>query len=265
VVGLLSWRYNWPPVSTYRRLTSAQPLGYDADVTGRQALPCPKADSSTAVILALGQSNAANWSARDATPARPSPEVTNFFDGVCYLADDRSLGANGEGVSIWRLVGDALVARHAFTHVVIASFAIGATSIEDWTTRPYFQRRLDHIVADLNAHNLPPTAVAWFQGEADGLGRTPAAKYVASFNVLERQLRDRGVRAPIYVSTTTLCQGAPNAGVRSAQREIQALNGVRAGPDTDALGLAYRWDGCHFTAEGRALVARLWADALTAH
>ena len=260
-LGVMSYRHGWPPISAYRRLTAPSPA-YLTDLSGRRDVPCPSAGPRTAVLLALGQSNAANLGLARQTPITGAPTVTNFFDGKCYAAGDSLLGAEGGSSSVWTLVGNDLVADGAFTDVVLAVFAIGNTSIADWNGTPFFQRRLDRIVSDLQSRRLPPTMVLWFQGERDGQDHTEGAAYVSAFESFARGLRARGVTAPIYLSLTTLCQSPPNPGIRSAQRTLQQRQGFAAGPDTDSVGLAYRWDGCHFTPEGQARVATLWADAL---
>jgi hypothetical protein len=261
VTGLFTYRNNWPPVSTYAHLKDPQPLGYFSDVTGKTVTPCPANDARTAVILALGQSNASNRSAGDEAHAK-APAAVNFFDGKCYVAEDPLLGSDGFGNSVWTLVSDTLTRERTFDHVVIAPLTIGATSIHDWAENHDLNRRLERVLADLTVNRLPPTFIAWFQGEQDNLDRTPADQYVARFETLYRRIRGQGVKAPMYVSITTLCQRPPDAALRSAQMRLHSVDGVRPGPDTDTLGYGYRWDGCHFTAEGRAAAAGLWTRAL---
>jgi Carbohydrate esterase, sialic acid-specific acetylesterase len=216
------------------------------------------------VILALGQSNAANFGPR-ASSIRSRPAVVNFFDGSCYAAEDPLLGADGEGASVWTLVGDRLIAVGDFDHVVLATFALASTSIEAWTQQQYFSRRLARIVGDLKASRLEPTMIFWFQGEADNQARTTANDYARRFETLSRAIRARGLVAPIYVSRTSICQIPASAELRVAHEKVLRIDGVKAGPDTDALGYESRWDGCHFSDEGLERLARLWVDAVRAH
>ena len=263
--GLATYRNNWPPLSTWRGLRGqTRTYAYFADVTGKTVTPCPGSQARTAVILALGQSNASNTSNGGAPEphVRAGPAVVNFFDGACYVAEDPLLGSDGGGNSVWTLVAGHLITERAFDKVVIAPFTMSATTIRDWTEKQYFQRRLDRVVADLTRTGLAPTSVVWFQGEADNLAHTTGEAYAMQFEAFSRSLRARGVSAPVYVSLTTLCQHPPDAGLRAAQQRLLSLDGIRSGPDTDALGYGYRWDGCHFTPEGRVAVARMWADAL---
>ena len=142
------------------------PYSYDDDVSMKTATPCPSSGGRTAVILALGQSNGSNAGMEGEAHVRAEPEVVNLLDGKCYVAQDPLLGSDGNGYSVWTLVGNRLVDDGAFDHVVIAPFTISGTSIGDWVGKEYFQRRLDRVVGDLTMSHLAPTIVVWFQGEA---------------------------------------------------------------------------------------------------
>ena len=97
----------------------------------------------------------------------------------------------------------------------------------------------------------------------DNQQHTSGDAYTKQFDTLYQSIRARGVSASVNVSMTTLCQdAAPNQELRAAQQKLWSTAGIRPGPDTDSLGYGFRWDGCHFTPEGRAAAARLWADAL---
>jgi hypothetical protein len=43
---------------------------------------------------------------------------------------------------------------------------------------------------------------------------------------------------------------------------VDARAGILPGPDTDSIGFAERYDGCHFSTEGMEHAARLWLDAI---
>ncbi len=259
-LGLLTYRNDWPPLSAIRRART--PPRYFSDRSHKTEVSCPIAGAGTAIVLALGQSNAANEPPAGEAHIRSVPEVVNFFDGRCYAAEDPLLGSEGDGNSIWTRVADLLVADHAYDRVVLATFAINATSIADWSETPFFRQRIARITADLRTRGLAPSHVLWFQGEADQLARTDADAYVARFDALLGAVRAQGLSAPIYLSLTSVCQSPPDPAIRGAQQRLLTRPGMRAGPDTDTIGYADRWDGCHFTPGGRAAVARLWADVL---
>ena len=80
-------------------------------------------------------------------------------------------------------------------------------------------------------------------------------------------IRSQGVNAPIYISIASRCwERSGDPGIQNAQRAlVQLKQGILAGPNTDILGLEYRYDGCHFSGRGLDAVADLWLDALTKH
>lgn len=262
VLGVFSYRSDWPPISTYRLIRDPQPLGYYADIRGKTQVPCPPSGDRTIVLLALGQSNASNRRLTGEPHLNPAPAAVNFFEGACYLASDPLLGADGDGSSVWTLVGHRL-AVDTDKNVVVAPFTANGTTVHQWSDNWFLKRRLARIITSLGAASLTPTAVAWFQGESDATLRTSEDDYVAYFLKLYKFIRENGVAAPVYVSASTVCQGFPNETVRRAQRKLTSIDsGILRGPDTDTLGFGYRWDGCHFTAEGRAAAAQLWAQVL---
>jgi hypothetical protein len=71
--------------------------------------------------------------------------------------------------------------------------------------------------------------------------------------------------ADMVIEQTTLCNSPPNEVIRSAQRAVVDLAlGIFAGPDTDTIGVADRYDGCHMAQSGLIKHASLWVEALTA-
>lgn len=262
--GLLTYRNSWPPISTYRAMHNPQPDGYLSDLTGKTERPCPAAGPNTAVILALGQSNGSNRSMDGGEPrARGVAGAFNFFNGHCYALADPLLGSDGTGNSVWTLVANQLIENGVAKNVVIAPFTVGGTSVRVWARDAWFLTRIASIHDSLGKAVLAETAVVWFQGEEDNRSGTSANDYETEFRALYTSLRSKGIGAPLFISVTTVCQRPANPDLQTAQRHLMTLENVRPGPDTDSLGYAFRWDGCHFTTEGRAAAARLWAAALS--
>jgi hypothetical protein len=87
----------------------------------------------TAVMLTLGQSNAAN---SGDTPYVPRQRVFNFniFDGHCYVARDPLLGTTEHRGNFAGRMADALIERGVFDGVVLVPIAVGGSRIEEWTT-----------------------------------------------------------------------------------------------------------------------------------
>jgi hypothetical protein len=77
--------------------------------------------------------------------------------------------------------------------------------------------------------------------------------------------RRYGVGAPFFVALATLCGGPhQNAeNIRAGQRgAVDHAVGIYQGPDTDIIGVEYRWDKCHFDETGLALAAALWVETI---
>jgi hypothetical protein len=77
-------------------------------------------------------------------------------------------------------------------------------------------------------------------------------------------IRREGVNASIYVSIATRCEAEQdNHEVQQAERGvIDRSKGIYPGRNTDLLGFAYRYDGCHFSDEGLEHAASLWLHYL---
>ena len=211
------------------------------------------------VALVFGQSNAAN---SGETRYNPGGGVYNFYRGQLYRAKDPLLGATGRGGSVWTRLGDKLIAAGYYDAVVFVPLGVGNTPLARWTLGGDLHGGVLQAVREVQAQGLTFTHLLWHQGESDRGTRADA--YREMFLAMLASLRSEGVDAPIYVSVATRCyQLGPNEGVRRAQRElVDPTRNIYAGPDTDALGRRYRYDGCHFSTEGLGRFAELWLTAL---
>lgn len=260
VAAALAWQWRGQvrlADSLLRRLASIQPLAPG------QALPCATWHSQRPlVLLALGQSNAANHGTPAGAAAVP---IQVLHAGQCAMAVDPLPGGTGEGASIWARLPAELALRGVQRPVVMAVLAVDATTIADWTDAagPLPQRLATTLAANAAA-GLRPDLVLWQQGESDARRGTSTADFQSGLRRLAAQLRGAGVDAPIALARSTVCRSAPDAGLH---RAIDALVAADArflpGPDTDAaLPAAARPDGCHLDTNGVTVAARLWADLL---
>lgn len=224
------------------------------------------------VILAMGQSNAANHGARAADTDVP---VTLFADGKCVMAVDPLPGGTGSGGSIWyRLPRHfASLAKQERRPIVLSVLAVEATTIGEWTadTSPLHER-LTRQLKSMQAQGLAPQLVLWQQGEADALnanasadvGGTTEHAYTEGLDKLAGIFDGAGVHAPIVVALSTVCRSEPNMAIRHAI-ESKVANDPRfkLGPDTDYdIHAGLRSNKCHFSAEGLNRAAQLWAAAI---
>jgi Carbohydrate esterase, sialic acid-specific acetylesterase len=215
---------------------------------------------NAAILLVLGQSNASNTvDARFSPPAN----VVNFnpYDGKCYRARDPLLGTTNYGGNFATRLGAKLVERGAFQAVVIANIAVGGTKVEQWSSNGNLYRRLLVTIKRLHDAQLEPTHVLWHQGEANvgDSGMAYREKFLEVFSILRRH----GIYAPIFVAQATICGGEANAELRAGQLSlVDPAKKIFVGPDTDQLGLEYRYDGCHFDGNGADRHAELWYEAV---
>jgi hypothetical protein len=268
--GVVSYAYRLFPVDQLGDLKrvvlpdTGRPFGPEvfADATGREEISCWSVDPDAAVILAMGQSNAANYGE---TRYRPVQPVVNFnwADGKCYRADDPLLGSTGNRGSVWTRLGDAMIETKRFKQVVIVPIGVGGSSVRDWAGPDGPAARAVRAKEALARVGLHVTHVLWHQGEADqGMHKEV---YSRLFSRMTDYIRSNGINAPVFVATATVCNNIGDSQIREAQRELPfRLANVFAGPDTDALDSIYdrRDNLCHFSDRGLALHARLWRDVL---
>lgn len=218
-------------------------------------------EKRTMVALVFGQSNAANGGE---TPGAEHPAVYEFYNGRLYQARDPLLGADGNGGSVWLQLGAKAVESGDFGAVVLVSFAVSATEIARWAPGGSLHDALLNRIAQARASGLRFTHLLWHQGEADAYRGTGEAAYRESFLAMLAAIRRQGVDAPIYTAVASRCaKFRGSESIRSAQVALRNPSaGILEGPDTDALGFEYRYDGCHFSTEGLEQAANLWWEAV---
>jgi Carbohydrate esterase, sialic acid-specific acetylesterase len=236
-----------------------------ADATGREEVSCWSIDHDAAVILAMGQSNAANYGESLYRPVQPVFNF-NWADGKCYRAEDPLLGSTGDRGSVWTRLGDALIETQRFKQVVVVPIGVGGSSVREWAGPDGPAARAVRAKDALARVGFRFTHVLWHQGESDHAMHKEV--YARLFARMTDYIRTNGINAPVFVATTSICNNMGASQIREAQRELPLrLANVFAGPDTDALDSIYdrRDNLCHFSDRGLALHARLWRDVILRH
>ena len=230
---------------------------------GLPVAPCPAAsDRRRMVILALGQSNAGN---HGAVGQFDNSVVTIAIDGKCIFARDPLPGATGQGGSIWQRLAVLLRQQDNQREVVLAVFAVDASSIDDWVrSGSPLRSSLEQQLAYLRRLGLRPDAILWQQGEADARAGVTVASYAEKLDALSNVLDELGMQGPVYLARSTVCRSPANEAIRAAiSRKIGLGGRWKSGPDTDQLtGPELRFDDCHFSAKGLDAAARMWLTAL---
>ncbi len=97
---------------------------------GKIEIACPIQNEKTAVLLLVGQSNAANYQGQRHQSA--DDRVVNFLDGRCYRAASPLLGADGQEGETWTLLGNKLVQSRLYSTVILIPAAVGGSSVRRW-------------------------------------------------------------------------------------------------------------------------------------
>jgi hypothetical protein len=221
--------------------------------------------SRTAVIIILGQSNAANHGAGRYV-AKHRVDNFNIYDGKCYRAEDPLLGASGDGGNFATRLGDKIIEDGLFDRVILAPIGMGGTTVEQWADQGMFNRRILVLIRRLYDAGLNADFILWHQGEGNpGMGDRDGRQYRKNLLEVIETFRRYGVDAPFFVALATLCgephQNAEN--IRAGQKGVVDNSaGVYQGADTDIIGVEYRWDKCHFDEMGLSLAAALWLEAI---
>jgi hypothetical protein len=246
----------------YRKATG-RPQKYDSlgrfvDVSDRQKVPCPAQTERTFVVIAFGQSNAANSLEHRYKAA--SSSVVNFYAGACYSARDPLLGSTKQYGSVWTLLGNRVIAAGLADRVIIVASGVSGASVERWASGD-LRELLADTLEDVRASGYSATHFLWHQGETDAVYRTTAEHYSSALKSIIQDTRRHSPRSKFFVSSATVCNSAPNDEVRRGQDAlVDPDKAILKGPDTDPI--SERFDGCHFSTEGQEKVVALWLEAM---
>ncbi len=238
----------------------------------KTSVSCPMQTDRTAVLLVLGQSNAANEGGQRHRSAYGA-NVVNAFDGRCFIAASPLLGSTDARGEYWTSLGNSLIASGRYDNVVIAPAAYSGSDVARWAKGGDLNAELVDTVDKLHKSGYRPTSVLWVQGEADLVKGTSTEDYEQRFLSMVDTLRTGGVNAPVYISTATKCLEPSNGGFKvhipdnpivHAQRALpKSGNGIHDGVNSDALLTEDdRYDDCHFGSSGADKAAKAWAGIL---
>ncbi len=223
----------------------------------RRETACPSEGPIT--FVALGQSNAAN-SLSSFGDLDPTAAAYQFYDGKCYLVEDPMIGSTGFRGSLWTKFSQSFSDATGRSVVFITS-AVEGSGVGDWLDPEsgYLERAERQIEQAITA-GLTPKFVLWHQGETDALIETPPEDYTSMLlSLIERVDRsfDPGDEPTWMVFQATVCRRTPDGSpqIIAAQKTVTERH-ARAvlGPNTDLLGARYRFDDCHFNANGTARI-----------
>jgi hypothetical protein len=233
---------------------------------GKVEIPCPPQDAGSAVLLVLGQSNAANFQGQRYQSA--DDRVVNFSDGRCYIAGSPLLGADGHYGESWTLLGTKLIRSGLYTRVILIVAAVSSSSVQQWSTGGSLNRMLRAIIRAAKPH-FTITGVLWHQGATDFTLHTPEGMYLSNLKSLIDTVRAEGVAAPFYISQSSFQLSddwSENNPISRAQAALVDNRTIFAGPNTDHnIPENDRFDGLHFSARGQEIFSDAWLQLLAAN
>ena len=271
VLGVYAGAKRVWPVPQLRRLvaTEAQSLGRTdqfgrlLSYPGKIEITCPIQDEKTAVLLLVGQSNAANYQGQRHQSA--DDRVVNFVDGRCYRAASPLLGADGNRGEPWTLLGNKLVQSGLYHTVILIPAAVGGSSVRRWAAGGDLNAMLMAVISAVKAR-YTINAVLLDQGTTDFVERMPEGEYRSDLKAMIDSVRAQGVHAPFFITRSTA--GPPdwtedNPVARAQATLADSRNAVFDGPNTDRdVTPLDRYDGYHFGASGQEKFTGAWMRLL---
>lgn len=246
------------------------------------------------VFVIAGQSNSTNYG--EVRQNTATGMVTAFDGSTWRIANDPQPGVQDHSSkgSFIPAFGDALY-RQYHVPIGVACVGHGSTSVRQWLpagrrvyvmptmTKFIVQNAQGKLVSDgtlfngmiarmrqLGKHGF--RAVLWHQGESDA-NQAPQHQLAASqyrqmmVELIQATRKAAGWKMPWLVAEATYHNpsdtGSP--AIELAQRSLWQSSVAFQGPDTDALGSAYRQNhgkGVHFSDAGLKAHGALWAQAV---
>lgn len=157
------------PVSQVRRLVAARTspaiqedqFGRLLSYPGKTEIACPGQNEMTAVLLVIGQSNAANYQGQ--RHQSPDDRVVNFSEGHCYRAASPLLGADGRLGETWTLLGTKLVQLGLYRTVILIPLAVGGSSVRRWAAGGDLNAAIVSVIHAAKSR-FTITALLWDRG-----------------------------------------------------------------------------------------------------
>src|SRR5271157_5517385 len=204
-------RRTWPVPQLKRLLAEranpaikTDPFGRLLSYPGKTEIACPPQDETTAVLLLIGQSNAANYQGQRRQSA--DDRVVNFSAGHCYRAASPLLGADGQMGETWTLLGVKLIQSGLYRTVILIPAAVGGSSVNRWADGGDLNAMMKEVIrAAVQRYTI--TGVLWNQGAADFDLGTPEDQYRADLRSLIATIRAAGVRAPFFITRSSKGSG----------------------------------------------------------
>ena len=242
-----------------RQATGKDQFGRLLSYPGKIEIACPSQDRTTAVLLVIGQSNAANYQGQG--HQSEDDRVINFSEGHCYRAASPLLGADGQLGETWTLLGNKLIQSGLYRTVILIPAAVGNTEIHRWADGGDLNKMMLAVIQAAKTR-YTITAVLLNQGAADFILHTPEDQYRSDLKSLIDSIRAQGVSAPFFITRSTnggkgWSEDNPIAHAQASLADSQ--RGVFDGPNADQDITRFdRFDGEHYAASGQEKYTDAW-------
>lgn len=240
--------------------TPPEPIYRSDDTSLHSEVSCSSINqgAKTLVLLTFGQSNAANSVEGTYIPSHP---VYTAYNGRCYHTIDPVLGAAGHKSSVWPRLADKILATTSYSNVILLASGVGGSRISSWQQGQSNYEYMFDQYTQAATSGIHPDLALFHQGEAD-LNLTYET-YLTSLISMTTSLREDSITVPLYIARASYCFGISSSSILNAQTDTTLLlPDVYLGPNTDTLDSSYRYDDCHFTAEGADTHADLWLQSI---
>lgn len=217
-------------------------------------------------FVVIGGESVANFG--QSRQAAKDPRVFGYC-AACYERplNDPLRGAIGNQGSSWPTMGDALAAALDLPVEVVVCGYSGPMAQWKPGTSMYNGGILHSLLYNHRFQKGGCRAILWEVGEMDAKLGVKAEDYAAAFTSIVTQVhRDVGWEAPWVIAGVAYHPEAAETNrmaIREAQRKLCDGKTLLEGPTADDLtGLAWRYDGIHFTEAGLQEHGKRWARAL---
>lgn len=241
-------------------------------------LRTPTLPSTTALVITTWQSLIESSSAGTYATTQANSYNFNLYNAKIYDCKNPVLGTGYDAVlgsnSPNCQIADGLITNGAYTHVVVASIAIGGTLCSDWVSGA-LRKRITVLGLQLAAGHLTAgtgfTGDTWIVahgGESDKNAGTAQATLAACIRNYAAAFTTEGITpARFIVPTESMTANTTSATITAAEADAVATGCAtcRQGANVDSLtGPTNRVaDGTHLTQTGAANLSALDVTVIT--
>ncbi|MET4721904.1 hypothetical protein ABIF63_006010 [Bradyrhizobium japonicum] len=217
-------------------------------------------------FVIIGTSTSSNTVNATFSPANPTKCLNLSLDnGGIYQCLDPLLdcAVPTSNTGNWTFdFADQLVTAGKASYVNVVPLGNPNGVAADWKVGGPLTPKLAVAKNRLQARGWAADAVLVMTGENNGAHGTSQAQMTTDLGSVYTAIRNAGFTCPVILSTTSYILGVTYSAITNAQATAQGNGTFTAGPNTDTIGGAGRYDTTHFNATGRTSCATLWKNSV---